>query len=217
MPDVHGNRERVARECADAGSHAVCQHDVPGVVMITRCMRAFDVLQVENIIGEPQRYSRCQVRQRMRNSLEQACNVHFRRIKAERGQCSRNRLRILQSEYPSQDGASNEQQKAGRDFLNIGDLPNQLIKMMTSTIKATIGVSNDCSIGFMASSSNPSPDKQDKRTVLGMTFLSKSPEGTHNEDQGFEEAPYQTDLERKRCIIGLSEYRNQHQKSNGKY
>ncbi|MNP35429.1 hypothetical protein D3C76_1287600 [compost metagenome] len=60
-------------------------------------------------------------------------------------------------------------------FLNIGDLPNQLIKMITSTTKATTGVSKDCSIGFMASNNNPSPDKQDKSTVLGITLRSTSP------------------------------------------
>ena len=57
----------------------------------------------------------------------------------------------------------------------IGFLPNQLMKIRTSTTKATIGVSKDCSIGFIASSSRPSPARQDSRTVRGMVWRIVSP------------------------------------------
>jgi hypothetical protein len=60
-------------------------------------------------------------------------------------------------------------------FANSGFLPNQLMKMSTSTTKATWGVANVWSMGFMASSNSPRPARQLSRTVRGTRRRSQSP------------------------------------------
>ncbi|MNN39140.1 hypothetical protein D3C81_1531680 [compost metagenome] len=50
----------------------------------------------------------------------------------------------------------------------MGFLPNQLMKISNSTTKETVGASNACSIGFIASNSRPRPDRQESSTVRGI-------------------------------------------------
>jgi hypothetical protein len=57
----------------------------------------------------------------------------------------------------------------------MGFLPNQLMKISTRTANATVGASKDCSIGFIAKSSNPSPARQDSSTVRGIVRRMVSP------------------------------------------
>ena len=57
----------------------------------------------------------------------------------------------------------------------IGFLPNQLMKISSSTINDTVGASNACSIGFIASSSRPRPERHDSSTVRGIILRMVSP------------------------------------------
>ena len=57
----------------------------------------------------------------------------------------------------------------------IGFLPNQLMKISSRTMNDTVGASNACSIGFIASSSRPRPERHDSSTVRGIILRMVSP------------------------------------------
>ena len=57
----------------------------------------------------------------------------------------------------------------------IGFLPNQFIKIIAKTTNEISGASNDCKIGFIASSKSPNPPKQLNKTLRGMMRLNQSP------------------------------------------
>lgn len=112
MSDVDRDRVRVAAEAADDRGNAVGEHDLSRLVLVPCGMRTLDVFQVKNIVGQPERYSRSQVRQRVRNPLNQAVNVHRRRIEAKRLHGSSNRGPILQAECPGEHSACRKQKEA---------------------------------------------------------------------------------------------------------
>ena len=83
MADVDRHRERVPHQAAEHRRQTVRQHHLTRRVRISRRVGAFDVLQVKDVVRQPQRHGRCQIRQRVRQALHEAVHVHFRRVKAE--------------------------------------------------------------------------------------------------------------------------------------
>ena len=84
MADVDRHRERVAHQAAEHGGQTVRQHHLARRVFIPRRVSAFDVLQVKDVVRQPQRHGRGQIRQRVRQALQETFHVHLRRVKAER-------------------------------------------------------------------------------------------------------------------------------------
>ena len=83
VSNVHRDRERVPHQAAERGGKAVGEHHFTGVVLITRCVGTLNVFQVKNVVRQPQRNCRCQVRQRVRQALQEAINMNRWRVKAE--------------------------------------------------------------------------------------------------------------------------------------
>lgn len=78
------------------------------------------------------------------------------------------------------------------------------MKISSRTINDTVGASNACNIGFIASRSRPRPDRHDSSTVRGIILRMVSPEeGTAREDHRFHKAPHQANLNREIRIAGL--------------
>lgn len=127
----------------------------------------FQCSRGQNVVRQTQRNSRSQIRQRVRQTLQQAVDMDFRWVKTKGSHRRFNGLRALQTRDPRRGRTSNQQQQTGRNTGKIGFLPNQLMKISNRTMKETVGASNACSIGFIASSSNPVPDRQDSSTVRG--------------------------------------------------
>ncbi|KAI3489618.1 hypothetical protein L1887_46670 [Cichorium endivia] len=83
VADVDRHREGVPHQAAEHRRQAVRQHDFTRRVFIPRRVGAFDVLQVKDVVRQPQRHGRGKIRQRVRQALHEAVHVHFRRVKAE--------------------------------------------------------------------------------------------------------------------------------------
>ncbi len=115
VADVDRHRERVTHQAAQHGGQTVGQHHLAGRVLISRCVGALDVFQVKDVVRQPQRNRRRQIRQRVRQPLHKAVDMHFRRVKAEGGHRGFDRLRALQAGDPRQCRTGDQQKQTGGD------------------------------------------------------------------------------------------------------
>ncbi|WP_369794858.1 hypothetical protein [Serratia sp. Ag1] len=73
-------------------------------------MRTFDVLQVKDIVRQTERHGRSQVRQCVRQALQEAIHMHTWRVETKRRHRRFNRFRALQAGDPGQRSTGQQQQ-----------------------------------------------------------------------------------------------------------
>ncbi|MNY18564.1 hypothetical protein D3C86_1519510 [compost metagenome] len=83
VPYIYGHRERVPQQATQRGCKSVGQHDFAGVILVACGVGALDVLKVEDVVGQTQGYSRSQIRQRVREPLQETIDMHLWRVEAK--------------------------------------------------------------------------------------------------------------------------------------